>query len=351
LLQAQRNQTLEMSAGNEINSSPSTPPPLFSVVIPVRNDEKNIAKCLAALRQLNFSSSLYEVIVVDNGSTDRTADVAKSFQSSYSSFQLLARPNATISAVRNTGAAVASGRYLVFLDSDCEPRPDWLANAFQTISSGTTGAFGAYYLVPENSSWIARHWYQDWEAKAPGEVSFLPSGDLFVSKEIFEHIKGFDEAIQTNEDFELCQRIRAAGFPVTNMPDLGVIHWGTPQTLSGFYRKNRWHGMHVFRVFLQNLPALYNLKTVGLAIYTLLCIIGLFAGVVGLIWLKQPWLAEGSLLALLAPPTLLGIRAALSSRKISSFLPMTVLFLAYAIARTSCLLDWRNWLAGVGTRH
>jgi GT2 family glycosyltransferase len=301
------------------------------------------------LRRLDFPLPLYEVIVADNGSTDRTVEVARSSQPSCSSFQLLLRPNVTISALRNAGAAVASGRYLAFLDSDCEPRPDWLRNASQAISSGTTGVFGAYYLVPENSSWIARHWYQEWEAKAPGEVSFLPSGDLFVSKELFRQIRGFDESIQTNEDFELCQRIRAAGFPVTSMPELGVIHWGTPQTLGGFYRKNRWHGMHVFQVFLRNLPALYNLKTVGLAIYTLLCLLGLSGGIVQLLWWKQPWLAAGSFLALLAPPALLGIRAAVSSGKIASFAPMTLLFLTYAIARASCLLDWRNWLAGMGT--
>jgi glycosyltransferase involved in cell wall biosynthesis len=315
----------------------------FSVIIPAKNEEKHIGRCLGSLRSLAFDPQLFEVIVVDNGSADRTREIAAAFNSPFS-LRVLEQKNAYISAVRNWGASVAHGAYLAFLDADCEVRSDWLQQADRSISAGITGIFGSFYQIPERSSWIARQWYGDRERKDPGEVSFLPSGNLFVSREILQNVQGFDESIQTNEDFELCQRIRAAGFSITNVPELSVIHWGTPQTLAGFFRKNRWHGMHVFRVFLRNLPGLHNVKAVALAIYTLSCLAGLIAGAVaGIVW-RSPWPLFTFSLAVLMPPLFLGIRAAISSRKMRIALPITLLSLIYATARASCLLDWRNWM-------
>jgi glycosyltransferase involved in cell wall biosynthesis len=315
----------------------------FSVIVPAKNEENHIARCLGSLRSLQFDPKLFEVILVDNGSTDRTKEIVAAFSTPFS-LRVLERKNVYISAVRNWGASFSQGEYFAFLDADCEVRSDWLQQAARSISTGTTGIFGSFYQVPEGSSWIARQWYGERERKQAGEVSFLPSGNLFVSREIFRNVQGFDESIQTNEDFELCQRIRAAGFTITNIPKLGVIHWGTPQTLGGFFRKNRWHGMHVFRVFLRSLPELHNVKAIALAIYTLSCLAGQVAGVAAAIAWRSPWPLFAFSLAVLMPPLFLGIRAAISSRKMSVALPIALLSLIYATARASCLLDWRNWM-------
>jgi glycosyltransferase involved in cell wall biosynthesis len=322
--------------------SPSEHKPLFSIIIPVRNEEHNIAKCLSALSNLQTVPHLFEIIVVDNGSTDRTREVAAGFVSTLG-LQVLEWPNAYIAAVRNAGAAVAQGKYLAFLDSDCEVLPDWLAQAWLAISRGITGVFGSYYLIPKGSSWIARYWNEVHDKSKAGEVPYLPGGDLFVSRELFQTVRGFDETIQTNEDYEFCQRIRSTGHPITCIPELAVIHWGTPQSLVAFYRKNRWHGMHVFRVFLRNPPALHNVKPIALALYTLCCILGLLISI-GIV------LQGGSLryfdaffLALLVPPLALGIRSAASARRLEAVVPLATLYLAYGLARASAIVDWRHW--------
>jgi glycosyltransferase involved in cell wall biosynthesis len=322
---------------------PPKQPPVFSIIIPVRNEEKNILTCLDSLRRIKFAPEQFEVIVVDNGSTDQTPTVVSSFACSFS-LKILYRPNVYISTLRNAGAAAARGQYLAFLDADCEVQPDWLSIAAEVLAVTGDAVVGSFYRIPEGSSWVARNWYQIQDYRPAGEVSFVPSGDLFVSHELFDKIHGFDESIQTNEDYEFCQRIRAARIPVICEPRLGVVHWGTPQSLLIFFKKNRWHGMHVFRVFLTNLPSLHNLKAVAFALYMLLCVFGSLGGAVVSMRSGDHRFLGIFLLATLCVPLFLGIQAAVSSRRPLAALPMAALYFTYALARACCIVDWRNWV-------
>jgi glycosyltransferase involved in cell wall biosynthesis len=316
--------------------------PLFSVVVPVRNEENNLHRCLDSLARMRCDPALFEIIVVDNGSTDSSVKVAQSF-TGILALSVLQKPKGYISAVRNAGASVARGKYLAFLDADCEVRSDWLEQASHFASKGAEGILGSSYLIPAESSWIARNWYER-ERKTAGEVSFVPSGDLFVRRELFLKIGGFDETIQTNEDYDFCRRVRRAGFPVTSLPALGVVHWGTPQSLGRFFHKHRWHGTHVFRVFLRGLPAFYNGRAISLAFYTMFCLLGIVMGVAMWIRSGQSRVLAVFLAGLFAPPMLLGFRDAVISRRLRAALPLMILYLTYAFARVSCLLDWRIWV-------
>ncbi len=309
----------------------------FSIVIPVKNDEVNIARCLSSLTRLAAPYVLLEVIVVDNGSTDRTLEIVNDYLGALP-LTILVRPGLFISALRNLGASIAKGTWIAFLDSDCEVRANWLDWAQKTIASGWGNVFGSFYEIPEDSSWVATYWYGERERKHGGEISYLPAGDLFFRGDVFRKLGGFDESIQTNEDVEVCQRARTAGFPVVCVPELSVIHWGTPQTIGQFFRKSRWHGTHGLRVFLQNLPRLLNLKPLLLAFYTILCLIAvgicLFLAVFGGHHLPLVMAA----IALLLPFCMLGADAAIKTRKPRAILPMGVLFFVYALARASAFL-------------
>src|SRR5437867_13391940 len=98
--------------------SSSEQEPLFSIIIPVRNEEHNIARCLSALSKSQTAPHVFEIIVVDNGSTDRTREVAAGCVST-SPLIVLARPDAYIALGRNAGAALAQGTYFALLGSDC----------------------------------------------------------------------------------------------------------------------------------------------------------------------------------------------------------------------------------------
>jgi glycosyltransferase involved in cell wall biosynthesis len=317
----------------------------FSVIIPARNEEGVIGQCLERLSQLDYPREAFEVIVVDNGSTDRTTEIARSWGSALN-VTVLPKRNAHISAVRNFGVASARGEFLAFLDADCLVSAKWLREADTLLSADGAGVVGAHYRIPEESSWLARAWYQDEHANRGGKTSYVPSGDLLMRRPDFLRIGGFDETLETNEDYELCQRAQAAGLPVLAFPQLEVVHLGTPQTLRAFYGKQRWHGKHVFYVFLSNLPKLQNAKTVFFTLYIFLSLAGLAAGAVRFIWSGRLGVLAVFLFGLLLALVALALRTAMARKRWAIVLPLVALNLVFGVARVACVLDPKNWFGG-----
>jgi glycosyltransferase involved in cell wall biosynthesis len=308
-----------------------------SIIIPALNEEKMIERCLESLAQLDFPRDRFEVILVDNGSIDRTVAIAKSFEDRVK-LTILKKTGVRISALRNLGAREARGSILAFLDADCLAPRDWLDRIVELTPPQAAGIVGAHYLLPEDSSLVGRTWHRYQEAGKSGEVSHVPAGDLIMRREDFLRLGGFDETIQTNEDYELCERVRAAGMNVRAFPEIGVVHLGTAQSLRVFFRKQSWHGTHVVKVFLRNVSGSHNLKAVLFAAYTLLCAFAVFGA---LAWsaFGGPWRAPlVAVIALLLPPVALSIRRVASSKRWSDFFPLTALYLTYGLARAKALV-------------
>jgi glycosyltransferase involved in cell wall biosynthesis len=110
----------------------------FSVVVPVRNGEATLVGCLQALRTQTLPDEGYEVIVVDDGSTDASARIAEPLVD-----LVIPRPGIGAAAARNAGWQAARGRWIAFTDADCVPSCGWLA-ALATALTGERGhALGA----------------------------------------------------------------------------------------------------------------------------------------------------------------------------------------------------------------
>jgi glycosyltransferase involved in cell wall biosynthesis len=314
--------------------------PVISVIIPALNEASMIGKCLASLSQTRFPRSRFEVVVADNGSTDRTLDVVQSFSAKLD-VKVLQQPGVTISALRNLGAGVARGKVLAFLDADCVVPESWLADVARQMSAGPERVIGSRYRIPERSSWVARSWYGVCYPPLDGEVTYVPSGDLVILQSAFDRIGGFDEELATSEDCEFCLRARAAGMPVHAIAELAVIHLGTPQTLAQFYRKHRWHGMHVAKVFVQNMGSVPHLRAVANALFFLICSVGLLAGAgVGLA-IGRYWMMAVPLAAVFGFSFLCSIRKlrGVPGRDFWPTLsPLTVLYFIYGMARANALL-------------
>ena len=177
--------------------------PLVSVIVPTRNNEGTIGKCLASIRDQIYSN--IEVIVVDNYSTDATAKIAEGF-----GFKLLLK-GPERNPQRNFGAQQASGEYLLFIDSDMELTPDVVEDCVATVQREGTQAV----TIPEVSFgegfWtrckaLERSFYNDEETMALAR---------FFDKRSFDAVHGFDERLVGFDDRDLHFRVVNSGGKVS----------------------------------------------------------------------------------------------------------------------------------------
>ena len=312
----------------------------ISVIIPVLNEEVMIGKSLTCLAQSSFRRSCFEVVVVDNGSRDRTLEIVASF-SKQLQIRWLQRAGVNISALRNLGAQSARGEILAFLDADCLAPESWLENATRYLLAQPECIVGSRYSIPVDSRWVGRSWYGVGYAPIDGDVAYVPSGDLFIRRSTFLRVGGFDERLATSEDCEFCFRARAAGVAVRAVSELAVIHLGTPQTVLQFYCKHRWHGAHVAKVFLQNMKSVPHLRAVAYALFTLTGLAGVLGGLgAGLILGKYRILelSAASMVGAALACSVGKLRCVAGKRFWFTVLPLTVLYMTYGMARASALL-------------
>ncbi len=204
-----------------------------AVVVPCRDEEGTIGACLRSVRRQQPAPAL--VVVVDNGSADGTVAAARPLAD-----VVLSAPGASVAALRNAGAAAASGcEVLAFLDADCEAGAGWLAAALDALEGADV--VGARTDAPGRAAWVARRW-SEVERTLGQAGSYVGSRNMAVRADAFRRVGGFDEALRTTEDVDLCLRVRAAGGSVAVAPGMHVLHHGYPATLVAFARRERWLG-------------------------------------------------------------------------------------------------------------
>lgn len=209
----------------------------FSILIPAKNEEKYIRNCLQSISEINYPQGRFEVLLVDNGSADRTVEIAESFGA-----KVYVKPDLTISGLRNFAAKEAQGRALAFLDADCTVDKNWLNAASLYLESPEVVSYGSPAILPPNSTWVQRAWFNIRERKQPvEEVDWHESANVFVQSDAFESSGGFDEALITCEDYDLFVRLSVFGKQFSDNR-IVAVHHREPATLEEFFRKESWRG-------------------------------------------------------------------------------------------------------------
>lgn len=245
--------------------------PTVSVIIPAKNEAEFISACLKSLNGLDYPDDKIEIVVVDNGSMDRTTVIAEAH-----GVRVLHHPSGRVGSVRNAGAKVTCGAVLAFLDADCVVGDRWLAASVAQLADSGVGAAGGGYLADREGSWVQRAWAPT-EAESTAEVEALPGGSLILRRHTFEAIGGFDEILSAGEDDDICRRIRDLGLRVVAVQEAWVVHLGYPRSLAAVARRQIWHGSnqidvaeswlepqlvmtHAFVVALLSLPILITAR-------------------------------------------------------------------------------------------
>lgn len=202
-----------------------------SVIIPVYNDAVRIETALRAVLAQTYPAEAFEILVVENNSTDGTPEAVRRLQDEYPGrIQLLAEDQIQSSyAARNTGIRHARGEIIAFTDSDCRPAPDWLAN-------------GVRALTKENAAFVAGHVQMVFRKNRPNVVEYFDAclyldqkdnaeiGDfgatanLFAWRELFDRHGLFCQDLQSGGDLEFGRRLTRAGEMVAYASDVIVYH-------------------------------------------------------------------------------------------------------------------------------
>lgn len=212
----------------------------FSVIIPAYNVLHTIRECVRGVLANDTGSGGLEVIVVDDGSTDGTPEAARN--SGAAVLETNGEGKHSIGALRNWGAAKSGGDVIVFLDADTVVPSDWLYTARKHFRDGFRGALGFIFTVPGAAGWVGRAWgsRSTFPDQPLRQADFLPGCNIFISREVFEEVKGFDESLRTSEDKDFGFRVSRAGYPVRLSAEISVTHLGYERGLWDFMKKEFW---------------------------------------------------------------------------------------------------------------
>lgn len=199
------------------------PWPRISVVVCSHNGARTLRDCLEGLTRLCYPD--FEVIVVDDGSTDGTSDIARAYP-----FRVISTASQGLSAARNTGLEAATGEILAYIDDDAYPDRHWLAYLARAFVTTDYAAIGGPNIAPPGDGVVA-----ECVASAPGgpvhvlvsdtEAEHIPGCNMAFRAAALREVGGFDPAFVTaGDDVDVCWRLMQQGLRIGFSPSALVWH-------------------------------------------------------------------------------------------------------------------------------
>lgn len=250
------------------------------VIISARNEAANIVRLLHSIHACEQPCINLDIVLVDDGSTDSTVELAKQY-----GIQVLSRGEKrwkSISQMRNKGAEVTDAELLAFLDADMIVPTDWLTHAISSLKDDEISAIGFVDKVPENAPWVGRIWgnrsYRIHHARKP--TDYLPGRNILVTRDAFTAVSGFDETLRTCEDKDFIYRLVQAGYTAIYSPATILTHMGYERSLGEFIRKEFWRQSSTLTFASRHSYSLRTIRNPLISGYHLFCLLALFTTLV-----------------------------------------------------------------------
>ncbi len=229
--------------------------PFVSVVVCTYNGGRTLPECLGALRRVDYPN--YEVIVVNDGSTDNSAAIA-----SQAGFRLITTENRGLSSARNAGLAAARGELIAYVDDDAYPDPQWLKYLAATFLRTPHVAVGGPNVPPADGSAVSHC-----VANAPGGpihvlltdsvAEHIPGCNMAFRKNCLTEIGGFDPQFrEAGDDVDICWRLQEKGWTIGFNPAAMVWH-RRRNSIWAYWRQQKGYGK-AESLLEQKWPEKYN---------------------------------------------------------------------------------------------
>lgn len=238
------------AAGAETVTQAGTP--FVSVVVPTYNRCASLERLLEALGRQTYPTDRFEVVVVDDGSTDGTIDRLRALSVPYT-LRIVEQAHGGPSEARNRGVGAATGTVILFLDDDVVPIPEIIAEHVQARA----GAPDAVVIGPMSPPldwprpvwvrWVEDTLQEQYRAMQAGEYAPSPrqfyTANASVPRTHFLAVGGFDTEFKRNEDVELAYRLRDHGATFIFNPRADTLHYAA-HTFEGWQRSIYQYGRY-----------------------------------------------------------------------------------------------------------
>lgn len=226
-----------------------------SVIVPVFNDAEHLKICLEALENQTYPKSLYEVIVIDNGSnsTSEIKEVVAEFGQARSTYEAL--PGSY--AARNKGILLAKGEVIAFTDADCIPRPNWIENGVNNLQQVpncglVAGKIEIFFKNPDRLTTVEL--YESIMALTQKEFlekhQYGATANVFTWRSVIEKVGVFDANLKSSGDLEWGQRIASFGYKQIYADDTCVAH-PARYSFNQLYKRTIRHAGGVYDLQIQ----------------------------------------------------------------------------------------------------
>ncbi|MCB8966623.1 MAG: glycosyltransferase [Ardenticatenaceae bacterium] len=214
---------------------------MISVIIPAHNAAHTITDCLTALQQQTAVPDTYEIIVVDDGSTDNTGELATNAGAT-----VIRQAKSGPAAARNAGIQAANGEITCFTDADCVPAPTWIAAITEPLRQDPDIAASKGTYCTRQREIAARFVQLEYEdkydrLKAYARITFMDFYSAACRRQVLLDNEGFDERFPNSEDRELSYRLAARGYQMVFQPTALVCHHHS-HTIADYFRKKIMNG-------------------------------------------------------------------------------------------------------------